>query len=70
MSEPGRPKEPVEVFERWSGREDLVVREAVLEREVAVACEVAQDGFEATGAKSRLFQDWREWSPLLNDRGR
>ena len=32
-----------------------LARNAVLEREVQVACEVARDGFEATGRKSRLF---------------
>ena len=40
-------------------------RNAVLEREVAVACEVAKNGFNATGAKSRLFHEFeyaaRSW---------
>ena len=42
-----------------------LARNAVLEREVEVACEVARDGFEKTGAKSRLFHDFayaaRSW---------
>ena len=36
-----------------------LARNAVLEREVEVACEVARDGFEKTGAKSRLFHDFQ-----------
>ena len=35
-----------------------LARNAVLEREVEVACEVARDGFEATGRKSRLFTEF------------
>ena len=35
-----------------------LARNAVLEREVQVACEVARDGFEATGRKSRLFAEF------------
>ena len=35
-----------------------LARNAVLEREVQVACEVARDGFEATGRKSRLFTEF------------
>ena len=42
-----------------------LARNAVLEREVQVACEIARDGFEATGAKNRLFHDFhyaaRSW---------
>ena len=42
-----------------------LARNAVLEREVEVACEIARDGFEKTGAKSRLFHDFayaaRSW---------
>ena len=42
-----------------------LARNAVLEREAQVACEVARDGFEKTGAKSRLFHDFayaaRSW---------
>ena len=34
-------------------------RNPVLEREAAAACEVARDGFEATGAKSRSFDDFK-----------
>ena len=33
-----------------------LARNPVLEREAAVACEVARDGFEATGTKSRSFE--------------
>ena len=36
-----------------------LARNAVLEREVQVACEVARDGYEATGRKSRLFTEFR-----------
>ena len=36
-----------------------LARNPVLEREAAVACEVARDGFEATGAKSRSFDDFK-----------
>ena len=36
-----------------------LARNAVLEREVQVACEIARDGFEKTGAKSRLFHDFQ-----------
>ena len=36
-----------------------LARNAVLEREVAVACEVARDEFEATGAKNRLFHEFQ-----------
>ena len=36
-----------------------LARNAVLEREVQVACEVVRDGFEATGRKSRLFTELR-----------
>ncbi len=48
----------------WCDRNDVryivgLARNAVLEREVQVACEVARDGFEATGAKSRLFQEFQ-----------
>ena len=35
-----------------------LARNAVLEREVQVACEVARDGFEATGRKCRLFTEF------------
>ena len=35
-----------------------LARNRVLEREAAVACEVARDGFEATGRKSRLFTEF------------
>ena len=54
----------------WCERNDVkyvvgLARNAVLEREVAVACEVAKDSFEATGAKSRLFHEFeyaaRSW---------
>ena len=42
-----------------------LARNAVLEREVQVACEVAQDGFEKTGTKSRVFAEFdyaaRSW---------
>ena len=42
-----------------------LARNTVLEREVQVACEVARDGFEKTGAKNRLFHDFhyaaRSW---------
>ena len=48
----------------WFERNDVryivgLARNAVLEREVQVACEVARDGFEATGRKSRLFTELR-----------
>ena len=36
-----------------------LARNRVFEREAAEACEVAQDGFEATGRKSRLFTELR-----------
>ena len=36
-----------------------LARNAVLEREVQVACEVARDGYEVTGRKSRLFTEFR-----------
>ena len=36
-----------------------LARNAVLEREVQVACEVARNGYEATGRKSRLFTEFR-----------
>ena len=36
-----------------------LARNPVLEREAAVACEVARDGFEATGTKSRSFDDFK-----------
>ena len=43
-----------------------LARNPRLEREAAVACEVARDGFEATGRKSRLFTEFeyaaRNWS--------
>ena len=47
----------------WCERNDVryivgLARNAVLEREVQVACEVARDGFEATGRKSRLFTEF------------
>ena len=47
-------------YEDWRERNDVkyvvgLARNAALDREVAVACEVAKDGFEATGAKGRLF---------------
>ena len=54
----------------WCERNDVqyvvgLARNAVLEREVQVACEFAKDGFEATGAKSRLFHEFeyaaRSW---------
>lgn len=35
-----------------------LARNAVVEREVQVACEVAKDGFEATGRKTRLFAEF------------
>ena len=35
-----------------------LARNQVLEREAAPACEVAKDGFEATGRKSRLFTEF------------
>ena len=42
-----------------------LARNAVLEREVQVACEVAQDRFEKTGTKSRVFAEFdyaaRSW---------
>ena len=42
-----------------------LARNAVLEREVQVACEIARDGFEATGRKNRLFHEFayaaRSW---------
>ena len=45
-----------------------LARNPALEREAAVACEVARDGFEATGRKSRLFTEFeyaaRSWSRL------
>ena len=58
------------VLQRPVGGEQMTIlglaRNAVLEREVAVACEVAKDGFSATGAKSRLCHDFeyaaRSWS--------
>ena len=34
-------------------------RNQVLEREAAVGCEAARDGFEATGRKSRSFDDFK-----------
>ena len=48
----------------WCDRNDVryivgLARNAVLEREVQVACEVARDGFEATGAKNRLFHEFQ-----------
>ena len=48
----------------WCERNDVryivgLARNAVLERKVQVACEVARDGFEATGRKSRLFAEFR-----------
>ena len=43
-----------------------LARNRVLEREAAVACEVARDGFQATGRKARLFTEFeygaRSWS--------
>jgi len=36
-----------------------LARNAVLEREVQVACEVARDGFEKTGVKNRLFHEFQ-----------
>ena len=47
----------------WCERNDVryivgLARNAVLEREVQVACEVARDGYEATGRKSRLFTEF------------
>jgi|GEM_PF-2296257 len=47
----------------WCERNDVhyivgLARNRVLEREVEVACEVAKDGFEATGAKSRVFSEF------------
>ena len=43
-----------------------LARNPQLEREAAVACEVARDGFEATGRKSQLFTEFeyaaRSWS--------
>ena len=35
-----------------------LARNRVLEREVEVACEVARDGFEKTGVKSRVFAEF------------
>ena len=48
----------------WCERHDVgyivgLGRNPVLEREAAVACEVARDGFEATGTKSRSFDDFK-----------
>ena len=48
----------------WCERHDVgyivgLGRNPVLEREAAVACEVARDGFEATRAKSRSFDDFK-----------
>ena len=48
----------------WCDRNNVryivgLARNAVLEREVAVACEVAKDGFEATGTKNRLFHEFQ-----------
>ena len=47
----------------WCERNDVryivgLARNRVLEREVEDACEVARDGFEATGAKSRVFSEF------------
>ena len=47
----------------WCERNDVryivgLARNRVLEREVQEACEVARDGFEATGAKSRVFSEF------------
>ena len=55
----------------WCERHDVgyivgLARNQVLEREAAVACEVARDGFQATGRKTRLFTEFeygaRSWS--------
>ena len=48
----------------WCDRNDVqyivgLARNTVLEREVQVACEVAKDGFEATGRKNRLFHEFQ-----------
>ena len=47
----------------WCGRNDVryivgLARNRVLEREFEVACEVARDGFEATGMKTRVFSEF------------
>jgi len=47
----------------WCERNDVhyivgLARNAVLEREVEEACEVARDGFDKTGAKSRVFSEF------------
>lgn len=47
----------------WCERNDVryivgLARNAVLEREVQVPCEIAKDGFEVTGVKSRLFHEF------------
>ena len=47
----------------WCERNDVhyivgLARNAVLEREVEVACEVARDGYEKTGANSRVFSEF------------